>query len=647
MIIERLGLRNFGIYGGHHKFDLGPDEEGGKPIVLIEGHNGAGKTTFLEAIRLALYGKAALGNRVSQKAYEIHLNDRLHRGDSENTMEIGLDLRRHEKGEQHSYVIRRQWIVRDSGIEEQLTVLVDGDRRDDVSVEEWQDVLNDMIPPGVSQLFFFDGEKIQEIAQGDASTGLQQAIRPLLGLDIIEQLRSDLALFVARQKSGKGADDLQAASRDLKASECELTLAEEKRAQIASERDQANARLHRAEAAFRKEGGMSATDGAGAKQDRKRVEERQQALLSDLREIAAGFGPLILAPVTLRRLQDEAAEAELHQAKMAAMGLVEEFEEQEPNQSGRPPAMWEQFRQFINAETKTLPRWTQSGAGALRRRMAEVEMFDRGRCRELAECLDQNLIDAQAADDQIEAFVKGVGDVSLDAIRKAEFERGRLSAALEEQDGLVARLRSRRDRESARLERLQDQVFVEARLGRSAALAGRARTALVDYEERVLEGRITALEEYFLACLHKLLRRPTMVGQVKLDPESFDILLIGGEGEVIAIDSMSAGERQLFAVALLWALAKTSERALPLVIDTPLGRLDRLHRERIIGQYLAGASEQVILLCTDTELTAEVAAQLEPFVSRHLKLGVGERDVTTGVTLMNEPVVEARAYATL
>lgn len=647
MIIERLRLRNFGIYGGEHAFDLGPDEEGGKPIVLIEGHNGAGKTTFLEAIRLALYGKAALGNRVSQKAYETHLNDRIHRGVPETTMEIGLDLRRHEKGEELSYAIRRRWNVKGNGVEEMLTVLVDGACRDDTSVEEWQDILNDMIPPGVSQLFFFDGEKIQEIAQGDASAGLQQAIRPLLGLDIIEQLRSDLALFVARQKSGEGADDLKAATRDLKASEGELTRAEEKRAQLASERDQANARLHRAEAAFRKEGGMSAMDEVEAKQDRKRVEEEQQALLSELREIAAGFGPLMLAPVTLRRLQDAAGEAELYQAKMAAKRLVDEFEAQEPKRTGRPTAVWEQFREFVAAETKTLPRWARNGAGALRRRVADIETFGRGRCRELAERLDKNLLAAQAADDQLEAFAKGVGDVSLDAIRKAEFERGRLSAALEEQDGLVTRLCSRRDRQRARLERLQDQVFTTAKLGRSAALAGKARAALVDYEERVLERRIAALEEYVLSCLHKLLRRPTLVGRVKLDPESFDISLIGSEGELIALDSLSAGERQLFAVALLWALASTSERALPLVIDTPLGRLDRLHRERIIGQYLAGASEQVVLLCTDTELTAEVAAQLEPFVSRHVKLGVGERDATTGVTVLNEPVVEARAYAAL
>ena len=87
--------------------------------------------------------------------------------------------------------------------------------------------------------------------------------------------------------------------------------------------------------------------------------------------------------------------------------------------------------------------------------------------------------------------------------------------------------------------------------------------------------------------------------------------------------------------------------ALPLVIDTPLGRLDRMHRERIIGQYLAGSSEQVILLCTDTELTAEVAAQLGPYVSRHLALSVTDEADRTDIKVLTDLTMEAPVYAAL
>ncbi len=648
MIIERLRLQNFGIYGGSHTFDLAPDPAGGKPIVLVEGHNGSGKTTFLEAIRLALYGKAALGSRISQKAYEGYLRERLSRRGDGHEIEIGLNLRRCENGAERRYAITRRWQIKKTGTDEDLEVAVDNTALSELSAEEWQDVLNDMVPPGVSQLFFFDGEKIQDIAQSDASVGLQQAIRPLLGLDIIEQLRSDLALFVARQKMDGSPGDLDAATHDLTVCKAALIDAEEARAQLASELDQANARMRRAEASFRKEGGRGATDEDGAKHEQRRSDEERQELLNELRELASGIGPLLLAPNTLRRLDNAVASAELQQAKMAATRLLEDFEAQLMPGSGEQSGLWHQFRDFIAADTAPLPGWAKGNLDHLRRRIAATaEATERKRCRRLSERLDRNFIEAQAAEEQLEAFKKGIGDAALNAIRETEFERGRLSAALEEQDSLVSSLRTKKDRARVRCERLHDEVFEAAKLDRSAALAGKARAALITYEERLLAGRIAALEDHVLACLHRLLRRPTLVGRVQLDPDSFDIALVGSEDRPIALDSLSAGERQLFAVALLWALAKTSERALPLVIDTPLGRLDRMHRERIISQYLAGASEQVVLLCTDTELTSEVADQLQPFVSRHLSLGVNEEAGRTGISVLDHATATVPAYAAL
>ena len=52
MIIKKLVLHNFGVYASTNVFEF----KGNKPIVLIGGMNGRGKTTFLEAVLLALYG---------------------------------------------------------------------------------------------------------------------------------------------------------------------------------------------------------------------------------------------------------------------------------------------------------------------------------------------------------------------------------------------------------------------------------------------------------------------------------------------------------------------------------------------------------------------------------------------------------------
>ena len=56
MIIKKLQLHNFGVYAGDNEFIF----EGNKPVVLIGGMNGRGKTTFLEAVLLALYGSSGM-----------------------------------------------------------------------------------------------------------------------------------------------------------------------------------------------------------------------------------------------------------------------------------------------------------------------------------------------------------------------------------------------------------------------------------------------------------------------------------------------------------------------------------------------------------------------------------------------------------
>ena len=84
MILHRLTLRDFGLFSGEQTFLLTPRIKYKKrrPIILIGGNNGTGKTTILEAVRLCLYGPRSLGNRVSRKAYHEYLASTVHHSQS-------------------------------------------------------------------------------------------------------------------------------------------------------------------------------------------------------------------------------------------------------------------------------------------------------------------------------------------------------------------------------------------------------------------------------------------------------------------------------------------------------------------------------------------------------------------------------------
>ena len=89
------------------------------------------------------------------------------------------------------------------------------------------------------------------------------------------------------------------------------------------------------------------------------------------------------------------------------------------------------------------------------------------------------------------------------------------------------------------------------------------------------------------------------------------------------------GEQQIYTTALLWALAKTSGKSLPMILDTPLGRLDSSHRQLLVERYFPYASHQVILLSTDTEIDKPLHLLLEPHISQTFHLAYQK---TEGIT---------------
>lgn len=97
---------------------------------------------------------------------------------------------------------------------------------------------------------------------------------------------------------------------------------------------------------------------------------------------------------------------------------------------------------------------------------------------------------------------------------------------------------------------------------------------------------------------------------MQIDTETFRLVLYDHNGECLPKHRLSAGEKQILAIAFLWGLANASGRQLPVAIDTPLGRLDSEHRNHLVDRYFPQASHQVMLLSTDTEIRAEEVGRL-------------------------------------
>ena len=189
MLITGYTVNNFGLFKGKHTFELRTHGQPGrgKPIIVIGGKNGSGKTTLFEGIKLCLYGASFRGHTLSNSEYEKYLESRLHRDAGLSTSEgayVSIELEHSHLGEISKYLIKRSWTT--SPIHEKLEVLQDGRPVDDIATGQLQDFLMELIPVGLSKLFFFDGEKIQQLAEDEKNnTHLRDSFNSLLGLDIV------------------------------------------------------------------------------------------------------------------------------------------------------------------------------------------------------------------------------------------------------------------------------------------------------------------------------------------------------------------------------------------------------------------------------------------------------------------------------
>ena len=111
----------------------------------------------------------------------------------------------------------------------------------------------------------------------------------------------------------------------------------------------------------------------------------------------------------------------------------------------------------------------------------------------------------------------------------------------------------------------------------------------------------------------RIIRKPKFAERVTADPELLTISTTGNNN-LIPRSDLSSGEKQIFAIAMLWGLAKTSGRPYH-GHRYPTWRLDSEHRKNLINNYFPEAAHQVIMLSTDTEVDQDLYKDLEPHLS--------------------------------
>ena len=312
MILHKLILNNVGLFRGTQTIHLTPRDS--KPIILIGGMNGAGKTTLLDAVRLCLYGKRALGSRVSFSEYREYLSEIIHRSPTGNLSidhaSVSLEFEYARDGEKRRHTVERSWKRQRSGetVKETLTIYENDRLNTDFEVGHWQDYINELIPIGVSQFFFFDGENVRKLVDDSGhDVFLRESIKTLFGLNLVERLQSDLHIYSNRLVKRDSPESVQRKISEVE-SEIEnlqngLTNDEVESEKIASQIDDLETEIEQQEHQLASEGGNYARQRGNLSHQQEQLQTEIEDLENKIRDQCGELFPFSLVPENLERLK--------------------------------------------------------------------------------------------------------------------------------------------------------------------------------------------------------------------------------------------------------------------------------------------------------------------------------------------------------
>jgi DNA sulfur modification protein DndD len=624
VIFIELVLQNFGPYMGRQVIDLRPQIHGEtRPIILFGGMNGGGKTTLMDAIRLALYGPRAQCSTRGNLNYSDFLTQCVTRdSDPVEKTRIELVFEHFENDAAVELRIVRYWEANPKDGKDTLGILEGDWPRTDLT-NIWDEYIENLLPLGISNLFLFDGEQVKELAEQETPPPVVvDAIQSLLGLELAERLSIDLDILVRRKQkklaSAKQLASLEEIEQKLSKSNEDLDEAKQELGGLQNNLEKAHERQRDAWDKFISEGGKIAAERTQLEKQKRSLEGSLEQMRESLGELAGGSLPLALIQPLLTEVQVQGEqEAKSVQAKIArdvvkerSSRLVEYLDKLKLK-----PQQVDKIKFFLEQEDEALDReigsdediWLSADeetlsllANVLRHELpSQVKLA--GEKLQSLEALEveitfneRQLASAPSPEiyEQLDAALKAAQAAVVKA--QSDYNNGqqRCDKLSKEIDGFKKELAVYSE---TSIERQNDEHIIES--------SKKVQETLKLFKERLTLRKLNKLEVEVTECFRYLLHKADLVHRIAIDTQSFGLSLYNPEGQPVPKHRLSAGEKQLLAIAFLWGLARVSGRHLPVAIDTPLGRLDSSHRNNLIERYFPSASHQVILLSTDTEIS--------------------------------------------
>ena len=625
MHFSEIELYNFGIYKGQHNIEL-IDQRKEKNITLVGGMNGRGKTTILDAIFLCLYGRKAIEYIVGKKeAYNKVLKDRINKSADDKTTHVKITMVM-DDDKDTVISIARTWSQTDSKISTDLIVEKNG-IEDTYLSENWEYYVEELIPYGIAKFFFFDNEKISQIADDDAFDKIKDSIKSVMGVTTvetlcthIEKIRKDKNAILKKSSAPALTKESEELSTAIEECETKIRNLYAQRAALVPELEKTTNKLEETEQSFWKKGGNLGLNHDDIIRDQHELKDKESAL----KEQAIALASNPATPICL--------------CKELAVTTYNEII------SKLYKSLLEEFKGSYSASTDSYKTLSMIVKAQLKKLESEIGSEAVNAITPLAKSLMEKFISEDITRISTEAIsIVSENEKVITALEQLEVH---LSSSAEKNDTVkllneIKELQAKKTELETEISRCDDQIHsaqfekeqIERQLNKVLLkIASNADTSddnvrIIEYSTMTLDvmhefvhrlqtQKVDILEKNITSCFKFLAQKQAIITSIIIDPETLDITLKDYKGGVLLKDQLSAGEKQMFAISILWGLALSSGYKLPVIIDTPMARLDSAHRSNFINKYLPNASSQVIVLSTDEEINGKYLDDIKAYVNK-------------------------------
>lgn len=646
MRIKQLEITNFKVFQRPTVIDF-PEAEESRNIYLIGGVNGSGKTTILEALNLCLYGGKA------KQIFEwINENER-ERGNCEISFKTTFETNSGEELE-----VKRLWgpsgvLVNEpkpEDLEEKLIISKNGERFRAVDQTSWQEYINATIPEGISGFFFFNGEKIERMAEDEGSPlRLKSSIETILGLEILRKLVEDLDRVKREiRRASTAVSDVQVKKEqaDLELLQEYLENLENARKDLLDEIEKIKEKKQTIRDQFTERFGFSPE----AREKLNALKQKRTKLEVELGKIDEGINKYCNETLPLALLADyfPKIKAQLEMEEEVRKGRALEKEREKLAEriiatiyKGDTCPIG---KEFVGVKDKG--KLAEIVSEAIRGKSEGKEILlglSEAQVQNLSSVLHsitqstaQNLVpllkQRKNFQQRIENIERESSRLELQEAEEEDFQK--MQEELLNHENLLGRKKGELDQIEEGIFNKKEEIknknkdldYLYQKYEQTKAVGGllrkteQSQEVLEEYIKILREKKLKDLRDKVFEMYQKLAFKSDLMKDINIDPHTYTVSIIDKQGREIEKKNLSAGEKEIYAISLLWGLAKTSAYDLPVIVDTPLARLDVTHRSRIVENYFPEACSQVVVLSTDAEIDQEYYNKLKPYIARSYHL---------------------------